>query len=914
MSEKSKAKYSLRKQLKKLGEIKGSGTELISVYVPPKYPIAEVSNKLKNEYGQAANIKSKSTRDNVLTALEKIIHYLKMFREPPENGMAVFCGNISSEPGKPDVQLFSLVPHEPINIQTYRCDSSFFLEPLSYMLEAKDAYGMVVMDGRDATIALLKGKTTKIIKRIHSLAHGKHHKGGQCLAAGTLVVKEDGEIIDVKNFEAGSELVGLDFSTMKTSGHIASDFFATPAKRSILIETECPLCEIRTTPYHRFFVISEHGIKEKFAKDLNESDKVLVAKKINCNGSRRGIAYTPKKRLAIDENEREKLRDARARLGLTQKEAAKAAGLSQMRISNLETGKKTPSDENLRGIYAAYGLELDETRLAKKTLKFPEQWNEDLARLFGIICGDGTLDGNRIIVYEGSEEIVKKYCSLVERAIGIKPTVRTVDKRGQPGSFAKKEYYEMRIYSLEFVNAIMQIAPEIVASERDVPKEMTKCDDEIVASFLSGLYDAEGYFCGNRVDIAMTSKRLMQKIQLLLLRLGILSSFAEKRVEGNKQWNVSISDRESVARFGDEIGFARSDKKRKLERICAREAKQQYIDQIPIDGREVFRLAQELGMKTGDFHAASGFFRNVKQLGRKAFARNILPVFEKSMRDEKGKEATRLNEIFEFLSRVYRSDFTVASIKRKTEVANCENFYDVTIPVHSNFIANGFIVHNSARRFERLIEEETEKYYKKIGEGVDESFLNVQGLKGVIVGGPGPAKENFLKLKPFNYQIKILGVVDTGYTDEYGIRELQKNAEEIISEQEAVKEKAAVESFIKEVVKGGLATYGFKEVEETLKIGKASKLIVSEGLILKRVVLECAKCKTKEERIVKEAADAECSCGGKKRVVEQKDVVDELLELAEKNSVEIEVISTETNEGAQFLKGFYGIGALLRYR
>ena len=117
MVEKSKLKYELRKKLKVLKGIRGSGTELVSVYITPGYQISDVTNKLKEEYGQAANIKSKSTRKNVQSALEKLMNYLKMFRVPPENGMAVFCGNISKDPGRPDVELFSLVPPEPLGTQ-----------------------------------------------------------------------------------------------------------------------------------------------------------------------------------------------------------------------------------------------------------------------------------------------------------------------------------------------------------------------------------------------------------------------------------------------------------------------------------------------------------------------------------------------------------------------------------------------------------------------------------------------------------------------------------------------------------------------------------------------------------------------------------------------------------------------------
>ena len=77
MGDKSKAMYELKKKLKILRNISGSGTELISVYMPHGYPIAEMSNKLRDEHGQAGNIKSKTTRKNVLDALEKIIQYLK---------------------------------------------------------------------------------------------------------------------------------------------------------------------------------------------------------------------------------------------------------------------------------------------------------------------------------------------------------------------------------------------------------------------------------------------------------------------------------------------------------------------------------------------------------------------------------------------------------------------------------------------------------------------------------------------------------------------------------------------------------------------------------------------------------------------------------------------------------------------
>lgn len=842
MAVKSEKLYELRKQVKKLGSFRGSGTQLISVYIPSGSPVHEMTGKLRKEMSQASNIKSKQTMTNVQGALERIINHLKIFKKTPKNGIAVFAGNISDNVAKIDIQLFSIEPPEPLKIGTYRCDSSFFLEPLEQMMESKDKYGVVVLDGREATLATVHGTQVHVIKKLNSTAHAKVRKGGQCLSADTLIMKDSGEIVDIQNFKSGVKTIGVDFKTSKTCPAIASDFFVTPAKNSVLIKTKNPLGEIHATLYHRFFVISEYGIKEKFAKDLDKNDKILIARKINAKS-----------------------------------------------VNNIKTGY-VPK------------------RTGSKSVKFPEYWNENLARLFGIICGDGTEDGNRIIIYEGSRELKDRYAKLVERAIGIKPTIRVVDKRGQPGSFAKNKYFEIRIYSAEFVDAIKQIAPEIVSKQRDIPNNMLKCNDRIVAAFLSGLYDAEGYLNKTTVDIAMTDKKLIKKIQLILLRFGILSSFQRKTAKGTPQWSVRITDLNSVKSFRKNIDFQRKDKKKKLKKTCNRSQAQQYVDQIPIDGREIYKLAKEIGLKTSDFYGASNFFRNKKPLDREAFYKRIISVFKK----QNNKKA---REILRYLMSIYQSDYTYTSIQKKTIIRDKQNFFDLTIPTYSNFIANGFVVHNSQRRYQRLVEEQIEKYYLRVSESMDDAFLNK--VKGIIVGGPGPTKDFFLKAKMFNYQHKILGCVDTGYTDDYGIREVLAKSDKILAQQEAVKEKILVERFIKEVVSNGLATYGEKQVREAINTKQADKVLLSEGITHIIADYKCLGCEKQESRIFREDADEriKCdSCNGELKLQEEKSLLDDLADLARANNIEVEIISTNTTEGAQFSTGFGGIGAFLRYK
>lgn len=52
----------LKMALEDLREMKGFGTELVSIIIPPDRQVSDARQLLQNEHGQAANIKSKGTR------------------------------------------------------------------------------------------------------------------------------------------------------------------------------------------------------------------------------------------------------------------------------------------------------------------------------------------------------------------------------------------------------------------------------------------------------------------------------------------------------------------------------------------------------------------------------------------------------------------------------------------------------------------------------------------------------------------------------------------------------------------------------------------------------------------------------------------------------------------------------------
>ena len=169
-----------QRMLEQLENLQGRGTELVSVYVPPGKQVSEVMNDLRNEWGTAVNIKSKTTRKNVQDALSKVMERLKLFKTIPPTGLALFAGSIASNQlGVGDMQTFVIIPPEPISIYYYRCEHQFLLDPLFNMLMAKDIYGLVVLDSKEAAFATLKGNRTDILKEYSSGVSGKTRAGGQ---------------------------------------------------------------------------------------------------------------------------------------------------------------------------------------------------------------------------------------------------------------------------------------------------------------------------------------------------------------------------------------------------------------------------------------------------------------------------------------------------------------------------------------------------------------------------------------------------------------------------------------------------------------------------------------------------------------------------------------------------------------
>ncbi|MBI2151105.1 hypothetical protein HYU21_00035 [Candidatus Woesearchaeota archaeon] len=271
-------KLHLKKFIRDLQSHKAAHTEFVSVYIPQGYDLTKIINHLAEEQGTASNIKSASTRKNVQSALEKMIQHLRTIQKTPPNGLAVFSGNVASMEGKQDLRVWSIEPPAPLNIRIYRCDKNFVVDILEEMMAEHRVYGLVVLDRRDANIALLRGKTIIPLQKTHSEVPGKFKAGGQCIGKDTAVVLSNGNSKKIEKLKEGELVLSYDFKNKTFIYSPCTAIWKVTKKSKEVVTIVAGDSSITASLDHTFFVNIKNKVKEIPVRQLKWSDTLFKVK------------------------------------------------------------------------------------------------------------------------------------------------------------------------------------------------------------------------------------------------------------------------------------------------------------------------------------------------------------------------------------------------------------------------------------------------------------------------------------------------------------------------------------------------------------------------------------------------------------------------------------------------------------
>lgn len=185
----------------------------------------------------------------------------------------------------------------------------------------------------------------------------------------------------------------------------------------------------------------------------------------------------------------------------------------------------------------------------------------------------------------------------------------------------------------------------------------------------------------------------------------------------------------------------------------------------------------------------------------------------------------------------------------------------------------------SSQRFHRITEGLAKEFFRRVAEEMKKIFFDMPKLKGILVGGPIPTKEEFLEEGNLVTKLreKVIAVKDLGYVDEHGLELLVEDSQEDIKGQELIKEKKILEKFFSTLGKERkMVAYGEKEVRLALERGAVSLLMMSKKF--------------------------------------DRDKMDELEAMAENISASVVIIVGEHQDAEQFWNLTTGVAAILRYQ
>ncbi|KAL4714826.1 hypothetical protein ACJJTC_002685 [Scirpophaga incertulas] len=238
----------------------------------------------------------------------------------------------------------------------------------------------------------------------------------------------------------------------------------------------------------------------------------------------------------------------------------------------------------------------------------------------------------------------------------------------------------------------------------------------------------------------------------------------------------------------------------------------------------------------------------------------------------------------------------------------------------------------SALRFARLRMEKRHNYVRKVAEVATQLFISADrpNVAGLILAGSADFKTELSQSDMFDprLQAKIIKLVDVSYGGENGFNQAIELAAESLQNVKFIQEKKLIGRYFDEISQDtGKYCFGVDDTLRALELGAVETLICWENLDIQRYVLKSHA--TNQETILhltpeqekdkshftdKEVKLSPNQSGVELELVECQPLLEWLANNYKSFGATLEIITDKSQEGSQFVRGFGGIGGLLRYK
>ncbi|CAG0902283.1 unnamed protein product [Cyprideis torosa] len=231
----------------------------------------------------------------------------------------------------------------------------------------------------------------------------------------------------------------------------------------------------------------------------------------------------------------------------------------------------------------------------------------------------------------------------------------------------------------------------------------------------------------------------------------------------------------------------------------------------------------------------------------------------------------------------------------------------------------------SALRFARLRLEKRHNYVRKVAEVATTLFItnDKPNINGLVLAGSADFKHELGQSDMFDprLQAKIIKVVDISYGGENGFNQAIELASESLANVKFIQEKKLIGRYFDEISQEtGKYCFGVDETLKALELGAVEILICWENLEITRYTLKnhqsgeevVLHLTPEQEKDKTHFTDKES--GVELELVDSMALLEWLANNYKTFGATLEIITDRSQEGSQFVRGFGGIGGILRYK
>ncbi len=430
-----------------------------------------------------------------------------------------------------------------------------------------DSAGVAILKGNKIALAKRKGKLGVLAGELKSGPINGTIGIGHCLAPDTFIHLADGTIAPISDIKDGQEVFA--FNIKKRAVEAARIRVMKHESPEYIYNIRTPFTTIRCSANHRMYVCADGNIIERQASDIKKSDLLIIPKYIGAENKSMQFNKIYSKRYYSMTNEAGALIKKRVKeLSFTKTECAVAAGMSESYINHIFQNDRNFREDELEKLLKTLSMGLGPAHFVPqdtihgKFVTLPDKSSAALMQIIGYLLGDGNVKERCVRFKDMDIDVLHIYRDLISSTFNMGSRVVPI-----PGTRA----WLLETNSLYLCRWLRE---NILSRKKEFLSRLNQLPKEEISAFLKGLFDAEG--CVNlkshQISIRMTDRYIMRITQLLLLKIGIASSFGmpkKSRVEWNQVYAISINNRHSFEKFIEYVNFTSEIKKARLYCLTA---------------------------------------------------------------------------------------------------------------------------------------------------------------------------------------------------------------------------------------------------------------------------------------------------------------------------------------------------------